>query len=90
MPAEQALDLIMLANAYQMTRLEQICEQRLLRLLDKENAAGVASYSELIGSSQLIRAAKRVLGQPTSPQRAMVEMACRVASDGNLSPVEIC
>lgn len=88
-PAEQALDLIVLANAYQMTRLEQICEQRLLRLLDKDNAADVASCAELIGSSQLVRAARRVLGQPTSPPRAPVVGSCRAVDDGNASPVEI-
>mmetsp|Transcript_18449 Transcript_18449/g.60357 ORF Transcript_18449/g.60357 Transcript_18449/m.60357 type:complete len:496 (+) Transcript_18449:63-1550(+) len=88
-PAEQALDLIVLANAYQMTRLEQICEQRLLRLLDKDNAADVASCAELIGSSQLVRAARRVLGQPASPPRAPIVGSCRAVDDGNTSPVEI-
>ena len=57
--AELALAVLMLANAYGVTRLEQICEGRLTRQLDAENVAEIARCAHLIGSRQLQRAADR-------------------------------
>mmetsp|Transcript_28556 Transcript_28556/g.87381 ORF Transcript_28556/g.87381 Transcript_28556/m.87381 type:complete len:335 (+) Transcript_28556:746-1750(+) len=86
--AEHALDLIMLANAYQLTRLEHICEQMLLPLVDKDNAREVSSCADLIGASLLHRVAKRMLDDP-KPVMCDPKVTRRAISDGCISPVEI-
>ena len=57
--AEKALDLLLLANAYMIVRLEQLCARRLVEIFDEENVAEVARCASLIGATQLERAATR-------------------------------
>jgi hypothetical protein len=57
--AEKALDLLLLANAYMIVRLEQLCASRLVEIFDEENVAEVARCATLIGATQLERAATR-------------------------------
>ena len=57
METSVTLDLMMLANAYGVTRLESLCARRLVNKLDQKNVGEVARCANLIGSMHLKRAA---------------------------------
>jgi len=106
MSAAHALELMMLANAYQLTRLEQLCEQALLLLLDRENASDIVAFAELIGACGLARASKRLIeGEQkdssvadaraksprlSPPSSPLSPLDSSRMSCGETSPVEIC
>uniref|UniRef100_A0A6U5EUN1 BTB domain-containing protein n=1 Tax=Calcidiscus leptoporus TaxID=127549 RepID=A0A6U5EUN1_9EUKA len=58
---EAVLDLMMLANAYGVQRLEQLCELSLAARLSEQNAAELSRCAELIGACQLKRASAKLL-----------------------------
>lgn len=70
LPTELLLELMMLANAYGVLRLEQMCAGKLTRRLDSENAEYIGHYAQLIGSGHLGRAASKVLPRSTTCQKA--------------------
>ena len=53
------LELMMLANAYGVLRLEQLCEQSVSENLAESNVDDVRSCAQLIGSARLERAAEK-------------------------------
>lgn len=59
LPAEPTLELMMLANAYGASRLEQLCARQLATRLDVSNVHEVARCAQLIFSSQLQRATEQ-------------------------------
>lgn len=67
---EAVLDLMMLANAYGVLRLEQLCELYLSARLSEHNVAELSRCAELIGACQLKRASAKLLegsGAAASP-----------------------
>jgi len=76
LPTELLLELMMLANAYGVLRLEQMCAGKLTRRLDSENAEYIGHYAQLIGSGHLGRAASKVL-----PRSIMCQKAAEVRDD---------
>ena len=80
--AELALDVLMLANAYGVIRLEQMCEARLTRQLDADNVAEVARCAHLIGSRQLQRAADRFVRLAPPGDSAPIRAAAPIAVGG--------
>ena len=56
---EVVLELMMLANAYGVVRLEQLCARKLAARLDACNVADIAQCANLIGESYLLRAAQK-------------------------------
>ena len=56
---EALLDLMMLSNAYGITRLEQLCARKLITRIDDDNLEAVGSCAQLIGASHLSRAVQR-------------------------------
>jgi len=59
------LDVMMLANAYGVLRLEQMSAHKLMSRLDTENATYIGHYAQLIGSAHLARAARKALTTPS-------------------------
>ena len=57
--AETLLELMMLANAYGLTRLEQLAARKIATALDANNVQEVARCAALIGEYHLHRAAER-------------------------------
>ncbi|KAL3904642.1 MAG: hypothetical protein SGPRY_011209 [Prymnesium sp.] len=60
----EMVELMMLANAYDVKRLEQLSAHAIAPLLDKRNAAEVLSCAESIGQSYLVRAAMKITPHP--------------------------
>jgi len=58
---DAALELMMLANAYGVLRLEQLCEQVLVAGVSKQNVHEISRCAQLIGASQLQRASARLI-----------------------------
>jgi len=56
-----ALELMMLANAYGVQRLEQLCQQVLVKGISKQNVHEISRCAQLIGASQLQRASARCI-----------------------------
>jgi hypothetical protein len=56
-----AIELMMLANAYGIFRLEQLCARKLASSLDVDNVQAVAGAAELIGEGHLLRATQKFL-----------------------------
>ena len=59
--ADEALELMMLANAYGVLRLEQLCEHLVAMRLSEQNVHEVSRCAEMIGACQLQRATARLL-----------------------------
>ena len=54
---ELLLELMMVSNAYGVTRLEQLCARKLITRLESENVEEIGRCAHLIGSCFLLRAA---------------------------------
>ncbi|KAL1496326.1 hypothetical protein AB1Y20_016283 [Prymnesium parvum] len=61
LPTPVLLELMMLANAYGVKRLEQLCALAIARLLSERNAKEVLCYAEMIGECYLQRAAEKLV-----------------------------
>ena len=67
--SETLLELMMLSNAYGITRLEQMCAHKLAATLDATNVSEVGRCAALIGAHHLHRAAdKFTQAQAQCPQ----------------------
>jgi hypothetical protein len=64
------LELMMLANAYGVERLEQLCARQLITTLSVSNVHEVGRCAEMIGSGHLVRAAEKFV------RSCAVEMRC--------------
>jgi len=56
LPVDLLLELMMLANAYGVARLEQLCASRLMARIDAQNVSEVGRCASLIGQAHLARA----------------------------------
>ena len=71
LPCDVLAELMMLANAYGVCRLEQLCARRLAARLDADNMREVAHCASLIGEAHLQRAVEkfeRFVAQQQSPE----------------------
>lgn len=59
LPCDATLELLMLANAYGVTRLEQLCELKLTSRLDVDNVHEIGRCAAMIGAVYLERAAEK-------------------------------
>jgi hypothetical protein len=57
------LELMMLANAYGVTRLEQMCASKLISRLDAENVEAVGHCAQMIGAGYLAREADKFVAR---------------------------
>ena len=71
LPCDTTLELLMLANAYGVARLEQLCARKLAARLDAQNVAEIGRCAGMIGEAHLERAAGRYaayVSQKCSPE----------------------
>ena len=80
-PPETLLELMMLANAYGIVRLEQLCARKLARRLDASNVNEIGRCACLIGEHHLHRAAGKF--NESMQQQAGAPMA---TSPTNIKP----
>ena len=84
---ELLLELMMVSNAYGVTRLEQLCARKLITRLESENVEEIGRCAHLIGSCFLLRAAEKfhmsqmreqrgVDAAPTECSSGFIPMSC--------------
>jgi hypothetical protein len=88
---ETTLELMMLANAYGIARLEQICARSLASRLDASNVLEVARCAAMIGEHHLRRAADKFaagcVAQNAPPPAPMLPAPVRADVSG-VTPME--
>ena len=80
--AETTLELMMLANAYGISRLEQLCALSIAALLDPQNLSEVARCAGLIGEHHLRRAAEKYAERLERSQMPSAPAAAPIAHAG--------